>query len=1051
MAAANYYSAVQKAYIAFYGRPADKVGLEYWAGQLNTANGNLSTIINAFGTSTEALALFGSQTQTVAVNSLYQQLFGRSADVEGLVYYGTELAAGRMTLVNIAQRIADGATGDDATIIANKLTVAQSFTDAMDSADEILNYQGTAAATLARTFLSGVTADTATVTTATAAIPATLTSVATAGSATTSAGSTFTLTTSSDTTLTGGTGIDTFNGIASDTSASTDTFNTTDSLDGGAGADILNITLTGTTAATTLAPAQVSNIETINVRALQTTAATVTTVAASNYTGVTAFNADRASSALTFSSLSQGTEIGMVGNLVTTNGNLIAGYAAAATSHTLNLTGGTTAGNVSITGTGLLSTTINSSGGSTTGNVIGTLGLPATVTSATVNAATPLTTGAVTAAALTSLTVTGEGAVALGTTIPATVTTLNGSAMTGALTATLANVATQTVTLGSGNDVITTGGVLTTGSVAAGDGTDTLVSGTMANINTATLGAKYTGFETLRLTHATANTLNLAATLSGITAIELAGDATLTGLTATQAANIKIRSNAVDGTADAMSFSLATSSGTADVLTIVAGQGTTTTSATDIAALVANGFETINIQALAGPTSTAGAGGALDRTTTVSSITSDVATAINLTGTSFNIANAATTKATTIDASALTGSGLTVPLGLTLAGTLIAGSTVTGSDYLDAFTIGAEGSTYTGGAGNDTFTTTVAILAADGTTDGTIVGGDGTDTLIVSDTSATLVDNNFTYVSGMEKLTTSTGTTSITTGGSFNAAFASGVTIATGTLTDAGSFTYAGGLYNNAVTLTVDGTALLANAAGEDITITTGSSADTVTITGTTWVGAASAASGTMTISTGAGADTIAYSHGTLLATTTDKNAVITAGTGADSITKVGTNSTTVTAVSEFVMASGDSNAVVGGFDTITGFDISDGANLSDNLEFAGTAAVGTLATSTDFGTILSHSITAGVVLFDDASTYASALIINSSNLADAVGYLAANSTTAMAHAFVYDSDGDAIADGTMVYSNQATDSLVFLAGVTTVDALIITTNAAGANDLFVS
>ena len=50
MAAANYYSAVQKAYIAFYGRPADKVGLEYWAGQLDTANGNLSTIINAFGT-----------------------------------------------------------------------------------------------------------------------------------------------------------------------------------------------------------------------------------------------------------------------------------------------------------------------------------------------------------------------------------------------------------------------------------------------------------------------------------------------------------------------------------------------------------------------------------------------------------------------------------------------------------------------------------------------------------------------------------------------------------------------------------------------------------------------------------------------------------------------------------------------------------------------------------------------------------------------------------------------------------------------------------------
>ncbi len=856
------------------------------------------------------------------------------------------------------------------------------------------------------------------------------------------------LTTSADTTLTGGTANDTYSGVASDTAAATDTFNTTDSIDGGDGTDTLSIIFTGTNAATALSPGEVSNIEVINVRALQTTAATVTTVAASNFTGPTDFVADRASSAITFSSLSQGMAVGMKGNLVTANGNLIAGYLAAATSNTLNLTGGTTAGNVSVTGTGLLSTTINASGGGDTGNVIGTLGLAATVTSATVNATTDLTTGAVTAAALTSLTVTGAGDVALGTTIPATVTTITASGMTGGLTATLAAVATQAVTLGSGADVITTGGVLTTGSVAAGDGTDTLITGTMADINTAALGLKYTGFETLRLNHATANMLNLAATLSGITAIELGGDATLTGLTATQAANITIRANAVDGTADAMAFSLATSSGTSDVLTIVAGQGTTTTSATDIAALTANGFETINIQALAGPTSTAGAGGALDRTTTVASITADVVTAINLTGSSFNIANAATTLATTIDASALTGSGLTVPLGLTLAGTLIAGSSVTGSDYIDAFTIGAEGSTYTGGAGNDTFTTTAAITTADGTTDATIAGGTGTDTLVITGAS-TLVDNNFTYVSGMEALTTNTASTSITTGGSFNTAFADGVTITTGTLVDTATFVYAGGLYSKDVTITVDGTALLANAGGEDITITTSSGADSITITGTAWVGAAGD-SGTMTISTGAGVDTIAYSHGQLLATTTSQNAIITAGTGADSITKVGTNFTTVTSVSNFIMASGDSNAVVGGYDTITGFDISDGTNRSDLLDFAGGGAIGTLATSTDFGTILSHSVTAGVASFDDASTYATAVIVSSANLANVIGYLAANTATADAIAFTYDSDGDAIADGTMVYSNQATDSLVFLAGITTVDALI-TTNTAGANDLFIA
>ena len=93
----------------------------------------------------------------------------------------------------------------------------------------------------------------------------------------------------------------------------------------------------------------------------------------------------------------------------------------------------------------------------------------------------------------------------------------------------------------------------------------------------------------------------------------------------------------------------------------------------------------------------------------------------------------------------------------------------------------------------------------------------------------------------------------------------------------------------------------------------------------------------------------------------------------------------------------------------------------------------------------------AGVALFDDASTYAAAVIVNSANLADVIGYLAANTATLDAIAFLYDSDNNGVNDGTMVYSNQTTDSLVFLAGVTAADTLIIGTNAANANDLHIS
>jgi hypothetical protein len=51
---------VQELYIAYYDRPADTAGLNYWATALDTANGNLSSVINAFATSPESTALYGS-------------------------------------------------------------------------------------------------------------------------------------------------------------------------------------------------------------------------------------------------------------------------------------------------------------------------------------------------------------------------------------------------------------------------------------------------------------------------------------------------------------------------------------------------------------------------------------------------------------------------------------------------------------------------------------------------------------------------------------------------------------------------------------------------------------------------------------------------------------------------------------------------------------------------------------------------------------------------------------------------------------------------------
>jgi len=58
---------------------------------------------------------------------------------------------------DIAIRIWDGATGTDATALANKLTVAAAYTTGLDTVPELTAYSGEGAAQAARDFLATVT------------------------------------------------------------------------------------------------------------------------------------------------------------------------------------------------------------------------------------------------------------------------------------------------------------------------------------------------------------------------------------------------------------------------------------------------------------------------------------------------------------------------------------------------------------------------------------------------------------------------------------------------------------------------------------------------------------------------------------------------------------------------------------------------------------------------------------------------------------------------------------------------------------------------------
>jgi hypothetical protein len=122
---------VQKSYVAYYGRPADPAGQDYWTARVDT-EGSLGAIIQAFGNSDEFNRRYGNLDYSALVTKIYQQALGRDPDPAGLAYYVGELVAGRRTLQSITLDVANGATtAPDSIVVANRLEVAAFYTEAV--------------------------------------------------------------------------------------------------------------------------------------------------------------------------------------------------------------------------------------------------------------------------------------------------------------------------------------------------------------------------------------------------------------------------------------------------------------------------------------------------------------------------------------------------------------------------------------------------------------------------------------------------------------------------------------------------------------------------------------------------------------------------------------------------------------------------------------------------------------------------------------------------------------------------------------------------------
>lgn len=456
-----YTAAVQKLYVAYFNRPADPGGLQHWESAVAANGGNLAVVSADFAKSAEYKAAYGSKTSLEAVNTVYQNLFGRDADLPGLKAWAAALDNKWTTIDNIVLEIAGGAKdgtnpGDaqDLTAFGSKVQAAVIFTDALDTTQEALAYNGSdangaAVLALAKSFISGVK-DAATLAAAVAgpALETMINNMVTAHTVVPPI--TVALTSGIDaiapSTASPMTGNDTITANNSATNGGVQSFSSFDSIDGGAGTDNLSIVSLGVAFNSgSAAGVTVKNVENVTV-----TSDKGVTINTSTWSGVT--------------------------NLTVGDAGATSATAAATTAITVTNTGGDAATTIS-GGSNVVATVSNSSASNggliTVSNAAGTVSVTSnTATSAKATASAITVNGGTTV----SVTQTNSGIVGVNQENTNGVVTVNGSSATTAVTVTnaaklagaaaVAGVATAGVAITDVNATLDTAGKITTVSVS---------------------------------------------------------------------------------------------------------------------------------------------------------------------------------------------------------------------------------------------------------------------------------------------------------------------------------------------------------------------------------------------------------------------------------------------------------------------------------------------------------------------------------------------------------------------------------------------------------
>lgn len=417
---------VQQLYVAYFNRPADVAGLNFWVNALNNG-ATIDQVSKSFNAAPEYTAAYAGKSPENIVDTVYMNLFGRHAEAGGLDFWAPKIASGAISTADLVKTIAAGAVNADGTVnadgaaFANKVTAAEAFTTEINTAGneaERLAYASGSAAALkvGKDYIASVT-DAASLATAITNVHATA-----SGTVTPPAQTTFNLTAGADT-LTGTAGGDVFIAGATllpDGLTPANALQNVDTIDGGAGVD----TLKATFAATGSAKPIMTNVE--NVVATFNAAATldltgskgVSAVTVSNSTAVGTVNGVGAATVTVSNQNFDAAFSGLTGDVVTLNVDTV-GKASALQTIDLGKSAASTGTSEALTlnnayiklddtnaNTGITAATIAATGK----NAVSFVDAAATLKTLTVTGAGSVNVSATPLTALTTLTV-GDGGV----------------------------------------------------------------------------------------------------------------------------------------------------------------------------------------------------------------------------------------------------------------------------------------------------------------------------------------------------------------------------------------------------------------------------------------------------------------------------------------------------------------------------------------------------------------------------------------------------------------------------------------------------------------